>query len=230
MNITNNKQTTILIIEDNSSLIRGLKDAFVAKGYKVIVALDGETGAQLALTEQPDLVLLDIMLPKKNGFEVCYEIREAEREFPIIMLTAKNQEQDIVRGLNLGADDYVTKPFSIVELLARANAFLRRKQTQSHFQFDDIEVNFTSNTVTRAKQPVKLTPKEYGLLCYFIKKEGRALTRDNILNAVWNSTILTTSRSVDRCITTLRKKIEKEPSKPKYIHSIQGVGYKFISG
>ena len=219
---------TVLIIEDDSSLIRGLKDNFISAGYIVSTAMDGDTGLAIALQSKPDIIVLDIMLPKRDGFDVCYHLREAQLNMPVIMLTAKGQEADIVRGLNLGADDYVTKPFSIKELLARVQAFLRRHQKNSeNYQFGDFTLDRTSHKLLHSDREVPLTPKEFGLLDLMTRREGHALTRETILNAVWHSSLLTTTRSVDRCVNTLRKKIEKNPKKPNYIKSIRDIGYRF---
>ena len=220
---------SVLIIEDNSSMMRGLKDNFSSRGYQVSSAMDGETGLNMALNTQPDLIILDIMLPKINGYEICKRVRESEQDMPIIMLTAKGQQDDIIRGLNLGADDYMSKPFSIKELLARANAFMRRRQHSApeDYHFGDYLLNVTSRTLHKNEQEIRLTPKEFSLLSLFIKRIGHALTRDTILNQVWHSNLLTTSRSVDRCVNTLRKKIEPNPDKPTYIKSIRDIGYRF---
>jgi DNA-binding response OmpR family regulator len=220
---------TILIVEDDPTMLRGLKDNFEFKGYRVLTAADGEDGLNAALNEKPDLILLDIMLPKINGYEICRLIRKENLTMPIIMLTAKGEESDIVLGLNLGADDYVTKPFSIKELLARAAAFLRRsKQTeQDVYEFADYRLDIPARKLTRKGEEVKLSPKEFKLLEYFLKRQGRALTRDEILNAVWGYDCYVGSRSIDRFITTLRNKIEPDPHDPTFIHTIREIGYKF---
>ena len=220
---------TILIIEDDAAMLRGLKDNFAYAGYTVITADDGEKGLDAALEAKPDLILLDIMLPKINGYEICRLLRAEKLEMPIIMLTAKGEESDIVLGLNLGADDYVTKPFSIKELLARASAFLRRrKQPETQiYTFGVFILDVVARELTQNGQPVKLSPKEFNMLEYFATHPGRALTRDTLLNAVWGYNNFVTSRSVDRCVTTLRNKIESDPHAPVYIHTIREVGYKF---
>ena len=202
---------SVLIIEDDPTLLRGLKDNFESKGYRVSTASDGERGLGAALEEKPDLIILDVMLPERNGFEVCRVVRENDLHMPIIMVTAKGQEADIVRGLNLGADDYVTKPFSISELLARANAFLRRHRTGavSEYVFGDLRLDLSAHRLTRNDEEVMLTPKEFQLLEYLISRAGRALTRDDIMDRVWSG-VFVTGRSVDRCITTLRGKIEPD--------------------
>lgn len=220
---------TILIVEDDPTMLRGLKDNFEFKGYKVITASDGEKGLEAALNARPDLILLDIMLPKINGYEICRLIREQKLDMPIIMLTAKGEESDIVLGLNLGADDYVTKPFSIKELLARAAAFLRRakKEVQDIHEFGCYRLDISARRLTRKGKEIELSPKEFDLLAFFIKKQGRALTRDEILNAVWGYDCIVTPRSIDRFVTTLRDKIEPDPSKPVFIHTIRQIGYRF---
>ena len=220
---------TVLIVEDDPTMLRGLKDNFEFKGYKVITAPDGEKGLNAALSAKPDLIILDIMLPKVNGYEICRLIREAKLEMPIIMLTAKGEESDIVLGLNLGADDYVTKPFSIKELLARAAAFLRRAkmQQQDTYEFGDYTLDIPARKLTRKTREIELSPKEFNLLEFFVKKQGRALTRDEILNAVWGYDCIVTERSIDRFVTTLRDKIEPKPASPVFIHTIRGIGYKF---
>ena len=220
---------TILIVEDDPTMLRGLKDNFEFKGYRVLTAADGEEGLNAALNEKPDLIILDIMLPKINGYEVCRLIRKEELEMPIIMLTAKGEESDIVLGLNLGADDYVTKPFSIKELLARAAAFLRRSKQveQDVYEFVDFRLDIPARKLTCKGDEIKLSPKEFKLLELFLKKPGRALTRDDILNAVWGYDCYVGQRSIDRFVTTLRNKIEPDPHNPMYIHTIREIGYKF---
>ena len=220
---------TILIVEDDPTMLRGLKDNFEFKGYRVLTAPDGEEGLNAALNEKPDLIILDIMLPKINGYEVCRLIRKENLDMPIIMLTAKGEESDIVLGLNLGADDYVTKPFSIKELLARAAAFLRRsKQTeQDVYEFGDFCLDIPARKLMCKGDEIKLSPKEFKLLELFVKKPGRALTRDDILNAVWGYDCYVGQRSIDRFVTTLRNKIEPDPHNPTYIHTIREIGYKF---
>jgi DNA-binding response OmpR family regulator len=220
---------TVLIIEDDSSMLRGLKDNFAYAGYNVLTAADGEAGLNTALDTQPDLIILDIMLPKINGYEICDTLRKENLDMPIIMLTAKGEESDIILGLNLGADDYVTKPFSIKELLARAAAFLRRKKQhqQDSFTFADFEMDISARRFSKNGVEVKLSPKEFKLLEMFLKKQGRALTRDEILNAVWGYSSFSGHRSVDRFVTTLRNKIEPDPHKPTLIHTLREIGYKF---
>ncbi len=220
---------TVLIIEDDPTMLRGLKDNFEYKGFKVMTAADGEAGLNKALNDRPDLIILDIMLPVINGYEVCRMIREQKLDMPILMLTAKGQESDIVLGLNLGADDYITKPFSIKELLARANAFMRRRRQQetAAYAFGEFRLDTEAMTLTHKGKEIELSPKEFKLLEYFLKRAGRALTRDDILNAVWGYDCFVTSRSIDRFVNTLRAKIEKDRHNPHYILTVREIGYKF---
>jgi DNA-binding response OmpR family regulator len=220
---------SVLIVEDDAALLRGLKDNFGFEGYDVATASDGEAGLEAALSGTPDLILLDIMLPGINGFEVCRLIREAELDIPIIMLTAKGQEQDIIRGLNLGADDYVTKPFRIKELLARSRAFLRRQGSSAPevYRFGGLRLDLASHQLFENGAEVQLTPKEFRMLEHLLRRAGRALTRDEIMRVVWGTDVLVTSRSVDRCVTTLRSKIEPDPRHPRYILTIRDIGYRF---
>jgi DNA-binding response OmpR family regulator len=219
----------VLIIEDDPAMLRGLEDNFGLRGHHTTTAADGREGLDTALRKRPDLIILDIMLPSMNGYEICRRIREAGLDMPIIMLTAKGQEDDIVLGLKMGADDYVKKPFSIKELLARADAFLRRYRAGARevFRFGDCELDRGSARLTRAGAEVVLTPKEYKLLCYFVERPGRALTRDDIMSRVWGDDVLVTARSVDRCIATLRAKIEVDPHRPRYVRTIRDIGYRF---
>jgi DNA-binding response OmpR family regulator len=220
---------TILIVEDDATMLRGLKDNFEFEGYRVITAMDGESGLRATIGRRPDLVILDIMLPKINGYEVCRLVRKEGIDTPIIMLTAKGQESDLVLGLNIGADDYITKPFSIKELLARANAFLRRRrQEQSRvYRFGDCELQPLARKLLRAGRDVALTPKEFNLLLLLVRRPGRAFTRDEILNRVWGYDVVVTSRSVDRCINTLRAKVEPDPVRPAFIKTVRDIGYRF---
>jgi len=222
---------TVLIIEDDPALLRGLKDNFETQGYIVRTANNGQKGLDAVLNEPPDLLLLDLMLPKVNGYEICRAARARQLDFPIIMLTAKGQEEDIVRGLELGADDYVTKPFGIRELLARVKALLRRQGTEAaEHRFGDCRLDGPAHKLHRAGAEVALTAKEFRLLEFFVKRAGRALTRDSILDAVWGGEVLVTDRSVDRCVTTLRAKIEADPHNPKFIQTIRDIGYRFEPG
>jgi len=219
----------VLIIEDDPTLLRVLKDNFEFKGHVVETAADGRKGLEAALDGKPDLMILDIMLPEINGYEVCRLVREEGLEMPIIMLTAKGEESDVVLGLNLGCDDYVTKPFSIKELLARANAFLRRRREreQEVYRFGEFELDASSHRLSKKGKEIELTPKEFGLLELFVRRTGSAVTRDEILKRVWGYGVVVTSRSVDRCVNTLRGKIEEEPGNPRFIKTIREIGYRF---
>ena len=219
----------VLIIEDDPALLRGLVDNFAYEGYRAHTASDGEKGLEAALSLRPDLIILDIMLPRINGFEICRLLRKAGLEVPILMLTAKSQESDIVLGLNIGADDYVTKPFGVRQLLARAGALLRRNRQQeaTAYRFGDCILDKAAHRLSRAGQEVVLTPKEYGLLEYLVRQSGRALTRDQIVRTVWGHDVFVTFRSVDRCINTLRQKIEPDPANPRFIATVREIGYRF---
>jgi DNA-binding response OmpR family regulator len=220
---------SVLIIEDDPAMLRGLKDNFELKGYNVKTARDGEAGLAAALAEPADLIILDIMLPKMNGYEICDKIRKRELDIPIIMLTAKDQESDVILGLNLGADDYVTKPFSIKELLARADAFLRRRKKEERkvCEFGDCRLDTVKGVLTREGKEVKLTPGEYKMLHLFLRRAGCALTCDEIRNTVWGYSSFITLRDIDRTVAALRNKIEPDPDNPMFIRTIGGIGYKF---
>jgi DNA-binding response OmpR family regulator len=219
----------VLIVEDNSAMLRGLKDNFELKGYNVKTAQDGEQGLKAALTENPDLIILDIMLPKINGYEICSEVRKKNFDMPIIMLTAKDQESDIVLGLNLGADDYVTKPFSIKELMARAEAFMRRRGEEEPdvYEFDAYRLDTIAGTLTRNGKEIELTPGELKMLHLFLRRAGCTLTSDEVRDAVWGYSRFITLQDIDEAVIALRNKIESDPNNPKYIHTVELIGYKF---
>ncbi len=219
----------ILIIEDEPALMRGLNDTFAAKGFKVIAATNGASGMAAALMGEADVILLDLMLPKVNGYEICRAIRHKGLTRPVLMLTAKSQEKDIILGLNLGADDYITKPFRVGELLARVNAFLRRSRTTPAHEcvFGPFRLDQAARKLFRDGQEVILTAKEYALLGHFTSRPGRALARNDVLDAVWGRCVIVTGRSVDRCVATLRAKIEVDPRNPEFIHTIRDIGYRF---
>jgi len=219
----------VLIVEDDPALMRGLTDNFRLHGYDVHAAVDGHAGLTHALATPPDLLLLDVMLPRLNGFEICRQLRQRKLDMPIIMLTAKGQEEDVVQGLDLGADDYVTKPFSIRELLARAKALLRRHGATEELAvpIGDAVLDLTSHKLTRHGREVTLTTKEFRLLEYFVRRRNRALTRRDIMDNVWGRSIIVSGRSVDRCVATLRGKIEPDVRRPTFIHTIRDVGYRF---
>lgn len=219
----------VLIIEDDPVLLRGLKDNFEFEGCRVHTATDGQTGLDHALELRPDLIVLDVMLPRVNGYEICRALREEKFDAPILMLTAKGQESDVVLGLKLGADDYVTKPFSIKELLARAEALVRRTKGRGtqRFAFGDCALDLESRVLTRDGKEVAMSPTEFELLAYFVKNAGRALSRDTIMASVWGYGSMVTPRSIDRFVNALRNKVEPEPTTPRFIKTVREFGYKF---
>lgn len=221
----------ILVIEDEENILMALEDDLTLEGYLVESAQDGIAGLKLAEKKQFDLIILDIMLPGMDGFEVCKRIRQSGSSIPILMLTAKNQEIDKVLGLELGADDYVTKPFSPRELQARVKALLRRTKMKSgglpKYKFGDIEVDFKRYEITKDGHPLALTNLEFNLLRFFLEHSGEVISRDEILDEVWGKEVYISPRTVDKHISDLRKKLEKDPASPRYIIGIRGVGYKF---
>jgi DNA-binding response OmpR family regulator len=229
---TTSKKTRILIVEDEPAMVQGLRDNFEYEGYEVISAEDGVAGFERALADEPDLVVLDVMMPRMSGLDVCKQLKAKKPSIPIIMLTARGQEIDKVVGLELGADDYVTKPFSIRELMARVKAVLRRVSPQTPaaelYRFSDIEVNIRSNEVLRAGQPVELSAKEFALLAYFVAHPAETLTRDRLLDAVWGYENYPNTRTVDTHIVHLRQKLEPNPEEPRFILTSHGSGYKFV--
>jgi len=220
---------SVLIVEDDPVLLRGLKDNFESQGCRVQTAREGLEGLSWALGCPPDLIILDIMLPRMNGYEICRAVRAKQLDMPILMLTAKDQEEDIIRGLELGADDYITKPFSIRELLVRARRFLSRRQSElaSVRQFGDCKIDLRARQLFRKDQEISLTSKEFRLLEFFVQRPGRAMTRDQILDGVWGRDIVVNDRCVDRCVTTLRAKIEPDPHHPVHLQTIRDIGYRF---
>jgi DNA-binding response OmpR family regulator len=221
----------LLLIEDEPALVRGVSDALKSNGFAVAVATDGQAGLDAALRGDADLIILDVMLPLVNGYEICREIRAHGLDVPIVMLTAKGQEADIILGLDLGADDYLTKPFRTGELIARVKAFLRRRHARpASVTFGDCEIDLTARRCRRRGEAVDLTTKEFAVLAYFASRPGCALSRDVILNAVWGSSVFVTPRSIDRCIATLRSKVEPNPHDPVYIQTIRDIGYRFEPG
>jgi DNA-binding response OmpR family regulator len=222
---------TVLIIEDDPALMRGLKDNFAYEGYRVLTATDGEAGLDLALAARPDLVILDLMLPKVNGYEICRFLRAEKIEMPILMLTAKGQESDIVLGLKLGADDYVTKPFGLQELLARAEALLRRRHARGAeaLEFGECRFDAAARTLTRGGCEVALSPKEFALLAFLVAHQGRALSRETIMSNVWGCDGSVTLRSIDRFVNALRQKIERDPAAPQHLRTVREFGYKFVA-
>jgi DNA-binding response OmpR family regulator len=222
----------ILIVEDEPNMVAGLRDNFEYEGYTVITAFDGVEGLQRALDESPDLVLLDVMMPRMSGLEVCKQLRAKRGSIPIIMLTARGQEVDKVVGLELGADDYVTKPFSIRELLARVKAVLRRtavvpKEMDQH-SFADVEVDLKRCRVLKSGRVIDVSSKEFELLKYFICHSGEVLSRDRLLEEVWGYENYPTTRTVDTHLVRLRQKLEPDPEQPQYFLTVHGTGYRFV--
>ena len=220
----------ILIIEDELPMRRGLEDCLSAEGYRVFSAADGESGLQRALAEQPDLILLDIMMPKLDGFAVAAELRRLGRITPILMLTAKGQVEDRVNGLDAGADDYLVKPFSIEELLARVRALLRRTQKNGQaatkLEFGDIAVDLARQTAMRGRRELHLTPKEFAMLRLMAATPGEPVSRERFLDVVWGYAAFPTTRTVDNHVASLRRKLEKNPDDPRWLKTVHGVGYK----
>src|SRR5216683_7781599 len=226
------RKTLIFIVEDEPAMVAGLRDNFEYEGYDVISAGDGLAGLDRALADHPDLVVLDVMMPRMSGLDVCKQLKARKPSLPIIMLTARGQEIDKVVGLELGADDYVTKPFSIRELMARVKAVLRRVSPQTGipdvYKFSDVEVNIRSNEVLRTGRPIELSAKEFALLAYFISHPAETLSRDRLLDAVWGYENYPNTRTVDTHIVHLRQKLEPNPEEPRFILTVHGSGYKFV--
>ncbi len=224
--------TKILIVEDEPNMVAGLRDNFEFEGYQVLSAPDGVAGLERALSESPDLVILDVMMPRMSGLDVCKQLKIKKPGIPIIMLTARGQEVDKVVGLELGADDYVTKPFSIRELLARVKAVLRRAGTvvksQEKYAFGEVEVNLRNCQVSRKGKAMDFSSKEFELLKYFLHHPGETLTRDRLLEEVWGYEHFPTTRTVDAHIVRLRQKVEPKPDEPRFILTVHGTGYKFV--
>jgi len=226
------KQKSILVVEDDASILRGLKDNLSFEGYIVETASDGHEGLRLALEKSPDLLLLDIMLPGLSGYDICRKIKEQKPDIPIIMLTARGKEVDKVAGLDLGADDYITKPFSIPELLARIRAVLRRVQEPSaeieQYTFGKTVMDFKKLETFVDGEEVKLSAREYAIMKVFIQHAGEVVHRHVLLDEVWGYEVYPTTRTVDNYVLDLRKKLEEDSAQPRHILSIRGAGYKFI--
>ena len=223
----------VLLVEDEKGLVRTLTDCLTGEGYVVETAADGELGSQRAMEENFDLLILDVMLPKKNGFDILRDLRQQGNMTPAIMLTARGQVIDRILGLKLGADDYLTKPFDMGELLARMEAILRRvvvadQPLAETYIFGDIKIDFSRAEVTRAGQPVELAAREYHLLRYFIENREKILTRDKLLDEVWGYDAMPVTRTVDVHVGLLRQKLESNPRQPRYFLTIHGLGYKFV--
>lgn len=223
----------ILLVEDEPGLVLTLTDRLESEGYNVESAEDGDTGLARATGEAFDLIILDLMLPRKNGLDVCRDLRSRGKQTPILMLTARGHVTDKIVGLKLGADDYLAKPFEMLELLARIEALLRRvpsepKLPSDTYAFGQIRVNFRSAEVERDGQTIDLSALEFRLLRYFIDHRGATLTRDELLNEVWDYDVLVSTRTVDVHVSWLRQKLETNPHHPQYFLTIHGLGYKFV--
>lgn len=221
----------VLVIEDEPAMAQGLKDNLEIEGYRVAVCPDGEQGLRTALTEHPDLILLDVMLPKLSGIDVCKTLRSRGFANPVLMLTARGQEMDRVVGLETGADDYIVKPFSLRELLARIHAHLRRERRMGDdlraYAFDEVQIDFERYTATRGEEALQLSPREFDLLRYLIRNRGRTVSREELLDAVWGLTNYPVTRTVDNHVAKLRQKVDRSPQ-PKHILTVHRVGYKFV--
>jgi len=224
----------VLLVEDEEGLILTLSDRLENEGFEVVSATDGEKGFELAVSESFDLILLDVMLPKKNGFDVCRDIRKEGITTPILMLTAKGETIDKVLGLKLGADDYLTKPFETIELLARVEAVLRRSPNgtegieQNDFHFGDVLIDVKRAEVSKMGNPIELSAMEFKLLRFLVENCGNVHSRDELLDAVWGYDSTPTTRTVDVHIAWLRQKLESNPKHPKHIQTVHGMGYKLV--
>lgn len=220
----------ILIIEDETPMRTALADLFVSEGYRALTAADGESGLKRSLTEKPDLILLDIMLPKLDGFALCAELRRLGADIPVLMLTAKGQIEDRVTGLDAGADDYLVKPFSTVELLARVRALLRRveRKTKSpgKLKLGEVNIDLARQTAFRGKKAIHVTAREFAMLRLLAESEGEPVSRERFLDVVWGYTAFPTTRTVDNHIAGLRAKIEPDPDQPRWLKTVHGVGYR----
>ncbi len=223
----------VLIVEDDQAMAVALRDGFEYEGYSVQVERDGASGLRAASEKELDLIILDVMLPKMSGFDICKQLRSGGNATPIIMLTARGQEIDKVVGLKIGADDYVTKPFSFMELMARVEALLRRttrkNELPEEFRFGDVIVNFKKFEVTRSGTPIELSAREFNILKYFIEHRGEVISRDQLLDSVWGYGSFPLTRTVDMHIAKLRQKVESFPHDPRHIVTVHRVGYKFIA-
>ena len=224
----------ILIVEDDPAILKGLEASLGEEHYQVLSAMDGEEGYRLAREENIDLIILDVMLPGKNGDEICRDLRAEGVETPILMLTSKKEEMDKVLGLELGADDYMTKPFSVRELQARIRALLRRhkgaRKDIDEYSFGDVHLDFKRQEAAKGGNPVKLSAKEYEILKYLIQHEGEVVTRNMLLDEVWGYEAYPATRTVDNYILSLRKKLEDDPSQPEHLFTAHASGYKFVKG
>lgn len=223
----------ILVVEDDPAILRGLADNLAFESYDVLTASDGEFACSLIREKKPDLIILDLMLPRLSGYEVCRKVRAEGITTPIVMLTARGEEADRVLGLDLGADDYVTKPFSVRELLARVRALLRRTQPAraavDELRMGDVVVDFRKYEVHKAGVAIEMTRKEFGVLRYLASRAGEVVSRDELLNEVWGYEATPTTRTVDNHVALIRAKLEDNPAQPRHLVTVHGVGYKWIA-
>lgn len=226
--------TTILVVEDEEAIAAPLQENLEFEGYRVLAADDGPQGLELALTGKPDLILLDVMLPGLNGYELCRRLRQRGIATPVIFLTARGEEADKVRGLDLGGDDYLTKPVGILELLARIKAVLRRAQPQTAASepeplvFGRVQVDFARREASVAGAPVHLSPKEFGILQLLAERDGRAVSRTELLQSVWGYDVFPTTRTIDTHVLELRAKLEEDPAHPRHLLTVHGIGYRLV--
>jgi DNA-binding response OmpR family regulator len=222
----------ILVVEDDAAILRGLADNLACESHDVLTATDGERACSIVRDQKPDLVILDLMLPRMSGYDVCRTLRGEGVTTPILMLTARGDESDRVLGLDLGADDYLTKPFSIRELLARVRALLRRTQAAARtidvMRFDEVVIDFKRYDARKRGEPIEMTKKEFGVLQYLAARAGEVATREELLDEVWGYESMPTTRTVDNHIASLRAKLEADPSQPRHLQTVHGVGYKWV--
>jgi DNA-binding response OmpR family regulator len=224
--------TKVLVVEDDPGILRTVADNLRFEKYEVVTAMDGETAFTLQREQQADLIVLDLMLPRMSGLDMCHKLRSADMQVPVLILTARGEEADRVQGLDLGADDYVLKPFSVPELMARVRALLRRASSASALpatlSFGQVEVNFSRYSVHRSGAPLEMTRKEFALLRFLASREDTVVSREELLNKVWGFDAYPLTRTVDNHIAGLRAKLEVDPGRPVYILTVHGVGYKFV--
>jgi DNA-binding response OmpR family regulator len=224
----------VLVVEDDPAMSVALNDGFASEGYEVACVQDGQEGLRRARDESPDMVILDVMLPRMSGLDVCRQLRAEGNDVPIIMLTARGQEVDKVLGLKLGADDYVTKPFSLLELLARVESVLRRTRDTGRLggpgscEVGDVKIDFRHHTATKAGRPIDLSAREYLMMAFFAAHRGEVVSRDQLLDAVWGYDSIPFTRTVDTHIVKLRKKIEDDPADPRHLITVHRLGYKLL--
>jgi two-component system response regulator VicR len=222
----------ILVVEDDPAILRGLADNLAFESHEVLTAGDGETACRLIRERTPDLIILDLMLPKLSGYDVCRTMRREGVTTPIVMLTARGEENDRVLGLDLGADDYVTKPFSVRELMARVRAILRRSEPRraalDELRFDDVVIDFRRYEARKGGRAVEMTRKEFGVMRFLASRPGMVVTRDELLNEVWGYEATPTTRTVDNHIASLRSKLESNPAELRHLLTMHGVGYKWV--